>query len=108
MAWSYKANMASVGFIEGDYLQVVWFNEWTVTEISGGPAGKIRLYLNVHTSEKDLGTQSLPGFWVWSKWGTTRCASITPGSTCSKAWNREVIDWTKSFYSPQDVLAARC
>lgn len=59
MAWSYNYPTHSVGFIDGDDLQVDWFNSWSVTETTLAPNGNVRLAVHMATSS----------YWVWFRWG---------------------------------------
>lgn len=76
MAFSYTRASRDVGFIQGNSLQVRWVNTWTVTEVTGAPAGKIRLSVVLSTSE----------FWVYRQgydWNTGWDVYSTDSATCN-------------------------
>ena len=76
MAFSYTRASRDVGFIQGSSLQVRWVNTWTVTEVTGAPAGKIRLSVVLSTSE----------FWVYRQgydWNTGWDVYSTDSATCN-------------------------
>lgn len=76
MAFTYTRATRDVGFVDGNKLQVCWKNTWTVTEVTGAPAGKIRLSVVLSTSE----------FWVYRQgyaWNTGWDVYSTDSATCN-------------------------
>ncbi len=77
MAWSYTANLANTGFVDGSELQLYWKNTWTVSEIPCVNVGYIRLSVTCRTSD----------FWVYRKgyeWNTGYDYYDTSSISCGK------------------------